>query len=59
MPKLMTTYTLELNEKEAAALKKLLGGMNDPEFAKAGISGEDRYYMSEIYNLLPHDEDDG
>jgi hypothetical protein len=56
--KLETTYTIHLNEKEAKALKTLLGNMSDPEFAKAGIKGEDRATMSEIWQALPDDGDE-
>lgn len=54
--RVQTNYTLHLNEKEAKALKRLLGSMTDPEFAKAGISGERREIMREIWENLPSDD---
>lgn len=35
-------YKLMLKHEEVLALKKLLGGMTDPEFAKFGIKGNER-----------------
>jgi len=54
--KLEINYTIHLNEKEAKALKTLLGNMSDPEFAKAGIRDEDRKIMSEIWQAIPYDD---
>lgn len=48
------TYKLILNEKEAKALKTLLGNMSDPEFAKAGITGDDREILRDMYHAIPH-----
>lgn len=58
MPELKITYHIDLDEAEAFALKKLLGNMNDQQFSELGIKGEDRQRMSEIYDLLPYDEQD-
>ena len=58
MPEIRITYTIDLNEDEAAALKKLLGNMNDKQFAEFGIKGNDRQSMSDIWNLLPYDDDE-
>ena len=54
--KLEINYTIHLNEKEAKALKTLLGNMSDPEFAKAGIRGEDRKIVSEIWQAIPYED---
>tara|TARA_R110000737_G_scaffold108221_1_gene140937 strand:- start:707 stop:883 length:177 start_codon:yes stop_codon:yes gene_type:complete len=51
-------YILELDEKEARALKILLGNMTDLEFKAVGIEGENRMIIREIWDLLPYDEDD-
>ena len=56
--KLKINYTLILEEKEAKALKLLLGNMSDPEFAKAGIKGEDRAIIREIYYTLQQIENE-
>ncbi len=53
MAKLRTTYTIDLNEAEAAALKKLLGSMNDKQLAEHGIEGDDRQRIGELWDLLP------
>jgi hypothetical protein len=58
MVKLKKTYSLELNEKEAMALKILLGNMTDPQFKEFGIEGENRMIIQEIWNCLPYDEND-
>jgi hypothetical protein len=55
--KLEITYTMHLNEKEARALKTLLGNMSDPDFEKAGIKGEDRRLLGKIWDAIPYDED--
>tara|TARA_R110000868_G_scaffold131436_3_gene341523 strand:+ start:167 stop:406 length:240 start_codon:yes stop_codon:yes gene_type:complete len=56
--KLEINYTLHLTESEGKALKTLLGNMSDPEFAKAGIKGDDRETMSEIWRSIPCDDDE-
>ena len=48
---------ITLTEQEASALKKVLGGLSDPEFSKLGVSGDDRKSMSELYDLLPYGDD--
>ena len=58
MVDLKTTYTLILNEDEGRALKRLLGSMNDNEFAQHGIKGVDIETMSEIWDVLPYDEEE-
>ena len=58
MVKLKKTYSLELDEKEARALKILLGNMTDPQFKDFGIEGENRMIIQEIWNCLPYDEED-
>ncbi|WP_299073267.1 hypothetical protein [uncultured Paraglaciecola sp.] len=58
MSKIRITYTIDLNENEASALKRLLGSMNDKQFAEFGIKGDDRQAMSDIWNLLPYDDDE-
>lgn len=58
MATMKTKYFLELDEKDAAALKKVLGGMNDDEFEELGVRGDDRRRMSDIWGLLPFDEDE-
>lgn len=55
--KVKTIYILELSEKEAQALKKLVGSFNDSEFAKLGITGEDREFMHEIYDSIIDEKD--
>jgi len=56
--RLKTTYTIHLDVNEAAALKTLLGSMNDEEFSRVGIKGEDREVMSNLYDLIPHSDED-
>tara|TARA_R110000822_G_scaffold100860_1_gene226825 strand:- start:1524 stop:1700 length:177 start_codon:yes stop_codon:yes gene_type:complete len=51
-------YSLELDEKEARALKIVLGNMTDLEFKAVGIEGENRMIIQEIWDLLPYGEDD-
>lgn len=51
-------YTLTLTEEEALSLKKILGGMNDDEFAKLGVRGEQRRAISDIWDLLPFEDDE-
>lgn len=58
MATMRAEYLLRLDEEDAVALKKVLGGMNDDEFAKLGIRGDDRKRMSEILHLLPFDGDE-
>lgn len=58
MATIKTEYLLKLDEEDAAALKKVLGGMNDDEFARLGIRGEDRSRMSDIWDLLPFEHDE-
>lgn len=52
------SVTLSLNMDEAKALRKLVGGLNDTEFKKAGISGGDRETMRSIFAALWFAEDD-
>jgi len=47
------TYSIKLTAKDAQNLKKILGSMNDDEFAQRGVRGEDRERMSDLYQLLP------
>lgn len=56
--KLEITYTLTLNEKKAKALKTLLGNMSDPEFAEAGITGDDREILRDMYYAIPRKENE-
>ena len=56
--KLEINYTLHLTETEGKALKTLLGNMSDADFAKAGIKGDDRGTMNEIWQSLPSDDDE-
>ncbi len=58
MATMKTEYLLKLDEDEALALKKVLGGMNDDEFAKLGVRGDQRRAMSDIWDLLPFEEDE-
>tara|TARA_R110000850_G_scaffold238326_1_gene362990 strand:- start:376 stop:552 length:177 start_codon:yes stop_codon:yes gene_type:complete len=58
MVKLKKTYSLELNEDEAKALKRLLGNMTDPQFKEFGIEGERRMIIQEIWDCLPFDDED-
>ncbi len=55
---LETTCTITLDETEAKALKTLLGNMSDPQFAEAGVKGNDRATMREIWNALPYGDDE-
>lgn len=50
-------FKLTMNEKEAATLKKVLGGLNDHDFEALGVTGEDRATMHELWDLLPDDEE--
>ena len=58
MATMKTEYLLKLDEEDAVALKKVLGGMNDDEFAKLGVRGDDRKRMSDIWDLLPFEDDE-
>lgn len=58
MATMKTEYLLKLDEEDAFVLKKVLGGMNDDQFAALGVRGDDRRRMSDIWDLLPFDEDD-
>jgi len=58
MATIETEYLLKLNETEAFALRKVLGGMNDDEFAELGVRGEQRSAMSDIWDLLPFEDDE-
>lgn len=58
MATMKTEYLLKLDEEDAVALKKVLGGMNDEAFASLGVRGDDRRRMSEIWALLPLDDDE-
>ena len=51
-------FTLTLNQWEARALKQLVGNMTDDEFEKAGIKGQDRQLMSDIFDFIPYHEDE-
>jgi len=53
MATMKAEYLLKLDEEDAAALKMVLGNMDDDEFSKLGVSGDDRKRMSVIYDLLP------
>tara|TARA_R110000772_G_scaffold217198_1_gene327618 strand:- start:343 stop:528 length:186 start_codon:yes stop_codon:yes gene_type:complete len=58
MATLKKFYSLEIDEKEARALKILLGNMTDPQFKQFGVEGEYRMIIREIWDLIPYDEDD-
>ncbi|HQM97254.1 MAG TPA: hypothetical protein PK705_09635 [Clostridia bacterium] len=46
------SYNLTLTENEIIAIHKTLGGLNDSEFERAGIAGEERELLRNIYNEL-------
>ena len=50
-------YILTLSSSDGQALKHLLGNMNDPEFAKFGITGEDRERLRIIWALIPYSDE--
>ena len=50
-------YVLKLTHFEGQALKKLLGGMTDPEFEKFGIAGEDMERLKDIWDLIPYPDE--
>jgi len=58
MPKMKTTYHLELSLDESLALKQLLGSLTDPQFENFGIEGEDRRMLGDIYNILPDKDEE-
>ena len=58
MAKVQSSYTIELNEEEAFAFKKLLGNMTDKQFSEHGITGDDRKMMSHVWDSLPYKDDD-
>ena len=58
MANMIVNFTLELNKSEALALKKILGSMNDKEFAAKGIEGENRELIRDILGLLPDKDED-
>ena len=53
---LETKYKLELTEKEAIALKILLGAYSYVEKKQLGLDDDDCTSTSELYDLLPYDE---
>lgn len=53
MAEIETTYTLRFDEEEVLALKKLLGAMNDDDFAQYGIQGVERERMHDLWVVLP------
>ena len=58
MAQMIIGFTLELDKAEALALKKILGSMNDKEFAAKGIEGENRELIRNIWDLLPDRDED-
>ena len=50
-----TVYHIRLEEEAAIALKKLLGHQTDGEYADAGIYGDSRALMRDLWGLLPDD----
>ena len=52
-------YIVKLSERDAQNLKKILGSMNDDEFAQRGVRGEDRARMSDLWDLLPDTLEEG
>ena len=52
MAKVTETYTLELSETEARALKRLIGNMNDKQFSNVGIMGVKREAIHDIWAAL-------
>ena len=53
---LVIKYKLELTEKEAIALKILLGAYSYVEKKQLGLDDDDCTSTSELYDLLPYDE---
>ena len=58
MAKVKASYTIELNQEEALAFKKLLGSMTDDQFSAHGITGDDRRMMSDVWNSLPYGDEE-
>lgn len=52
-----TKYIIELNEQEAIALKKWLGKRSDNLGKDAGIDSEGNLFLSELYDVLPYEDD--
>jgi hypothetical protein len=50
-------YQITFTEEEGIALRKILGQLSDNEKMEKGLSGEQCTIVSEIYGLLPLDED--
>jgi len=59
MVKITETYTLELTEEEAVALKKLLGKRSLNSDLEKGLTNIESEIVSEIYFLLPHPDEEG
>lgn len=57
MVKLTETYTLELTREEAVALKKLLGERSRISDLEKGLTDAESEIISEIYFILPHEEE--
>ena len=50
-------YNFDLNEKEAIALKKILGDISTIYLNELGLDIEDSDKMRELWELLPDDEE--
>ena len=57
MATIETEHLLKLSQREAEVLKMILGGMNDDQFAKLGVTGDDRKLMAAMWYLLPYPEE--
>ena len=53
-----TLTILKLNQQEAAALKKLLGEHSHDSKLKMGLTSDEATMVSEIWDALPHPEEE-
>ncbi len=49
-------FTITINEKEAAALQKLLGACSRESNQMIGLTDEQSEMLSKIYNLFPEQD---
>jgi len=58
MSSIKTQYILTLTYVDGQTLKRLLGNMTDDDFNKFGVVGDGREKMRDIWDLLPHPNED-
>ena len=58
MAEIEIEYILKLTHYEGQELKRLLGQLTGNDYVRLGIEGVSREGLSEIYNLIPHPDED-